>query len=134
MAAEILVGEQLTEDMIAAGEHVLGALDRAALPVKSAFWLWLPDQQVWRLFLASAYVRQQGPKAVYRRVLAAIKKLPAEVHRVDIKDITVVEETHPLIQGLGVLVKTGPGKSRIRMSRNVVNGQFIEDALLYRMT
>ena len=30
-------------------------------------------------------------------------------------------------------VKTGPGISRIRFSRNAINGHFIDDALIYRI-
>lgn len=134
MAQDILVGEQLTDEMITAGEHVVGALDRLNVLVKGAFWLQLPDQHIWRLVIASPEVRTLGPKAVYRKVAAALKRLPSTVKPISTKDITVVEDNSPLVQLLRALVKTGPSISKIRMSRNVVNGQLIEDALLYRMT
>lgn len=134
MAQDLLVGDQLTDDMITAGEHVVGALDKLNVLVKGAFWLLLPDQHVWRLVIASPEVRILGPKAVYRKVASALKRIPPNVHPITTKDITVVEDNSPLVQLLKALVKTGPTLSRIRMSRNVVNGQLIEDALLYRMT
>lgn len=120
--------------MITAGEHVVGALDKLNVLVKGAFWLLLPDQHVWRLVIASPEVRTLGPKAVYRKVTAALKRLPPDVQPISTKDITVVEDNNQLVQLLKALIKTGPTISKIRMSRNVVNGQLIEDALLYRMT
>jgi hypothetical protein len=134
MAQDILVGDQLTEDMITTGEHVVGALDKLNVLVKGAFWLLLPEQRVWRLVIASPEVRTLGPKAVYRKVTSALKRLPPSVQPISTRDITVLEDNNQLIQLLKMLVKTGPAISRIRMSRNVVNGQLIEDALLYRMT
>ena len=134
MAQDILVGDQLTEDMITAGEHVVGALDKLHVLVKGAFWLFLPDQHVWRLVIASPEVRTLGPKAVYRKVTAALKRFPPNVQPISTKDITVLEDNNQLVQLLRAFVKTGPTITKIRMSRNVVNGELIEDALLYRMT
>lgn len=134
MVEDILVGDQLTEDMVTAGEHVLNALDDLNVIVKAAFWLLLPDQHVWRLMIASPEVKSFGPKAVYRKVTAALKRLPTNVQPVGTKDITVLEDKHQLVQLLRTFVKTGPTISRIRMPRNVVNGHFIEDVLIYRMT
>jgi hypothetical protein len=134
MAQDILVGDQLTEDMITVGEHVVSALDKLNVLVIGAFWLLLPDQHVWRLVIASPEVRTLGPKAFYRKVSAALKRIPQSVQAISTNDITVLEDNNPLVKLLKVLIKTGPTISKIRMSRNVVNGQLIEDALLYRMT
>lgn len=133
MAQELLVGEQLTSDMIQSGEMLIAALDKLAVSVKGAFWLLLPDQHVWRLFIASPEVRLQGPKAVYRKVLTALQKLPAEAVPIGTKDISVVEDKNPLFLMLRSAVSTGPGMSGIRFSKNVINGQLIEDAYLYRV-
>ena len=133
MAQELLVGEQLTPDMIKSGELLIAALDKLNLRVKGAFWLLLPEQHVWRLIIASPEVRLHGPKAVYRKIAAVLNKLPDEVTPVGTKDISVVEDNHPLLLVLRSAVSTGPGISGIRFSRNVINGQLIEDAYLYRV-
>lgn len=124
----------MTQDMIAAGEHLLRALDKTAIQVKVAFWLLLEDQHTWRLMIASPAVRTLGPREVYRKVAAVIKRLPTSAQPIGIKDISVLEDTHELVQLMRAFVRTGPAISKIRMSRNVVNGQLIEDALLYRVT
>jgi len=46
----------------------------------------------------------------------------------------VIEEKAPLYVLLRSAISTGPGLSGIRFSRNVINGQLIEDAYLYRIT
>lgn len=134
MAQDLLVGDQLTDGMITVGEHVVSGLEKLDVLVKAAFWLLLPDQHVWRLVIASPEVRSLGPKAVYRKVTAALKRLPPDIQPISTKDITVLEDNNQLVQLLKGLIKTGPAMSKIRLSRNVVNGQLIEDALLYRLT
>jgi hypothetical protein len=134
MAEEVLVGEQLTPDMIKSGALLIAALDKLNLLVKGAFWLQLPDQRVWRLVIASPEVRVAGPRAVYRKIRAALGRLPGEVAAVGTKDISVVDEKAPLFQLLRSAVSTGPGISGVRFTRNVINGQLIEDAYLYRLT
>ena len=134
MAQELLVGEQLTADMIKSGELLVAALDKLNLLVKGAFWLLLPEQHVWRLVIASPQVRLLGPKAVYKKIRSALGKLPPEIATVETKDISVVDERTPLFQLLRSTIATGPGISGIRFSRNVINGQLIEDAYVYRVT
>ena len=134
MAQDLLVGDQLTEDMITTGEHVVRALDKLNVLVKGAFWLLLPEQRVWRLIVASPEVETLGPKAVYRKVDAALKRLPSDVQPISTRDITVLEDSNSLVQLMRAMIRTGPTISNVRMSRNIVNGQLVEDALIYRMT
>jgi hypothetical protein len=134
MAEEILVGDQLTADMIAAGAGLVAALDRRKLFVKAALWLFLPEERAWRLVVASPEVRLLGPKAVYRKIRAAVNSLPAGVLHVGIKDVSVVDDRAPLVELLRRALVTGPGISGIRFTRNVINGQMIEDAYIYRLT
>jgi hypothetical protein len=38
-----------------------------------------------------------------------------------------------LVRLLRVAARTAPGVNRIRFSKNVINGHFIDDALIYRV-
>ena len=134
MAEEILVGEHLTPEMIKSGEMLVAALDKMNLLVQGAFWLLLPDQRIWRLMIASPEVRLVGPRAVYRKIRSALGRLPPGVASVGTKDISVVDEKTPLFLLMRSAISSGPGISGIRFSRNVINGQLIEDAYLYRVT
>jgi hypothetical protein len=46
--------------------------------------------------------------------------------------IGVLDAEADLVRLLKAAVGTGPGISRIRFSKNVINGHFIDDALIYR--
>lgn len=133
MAEEVLVGEQLTPDMIKSGAMLLTALDKLNVLVKGAFWLLLPDQRVWRLVIASPEARVLGPKAVYRKIRTALGKLPVGISAVGTKDISVVDEKTPLFLLLHSAISKGPGVDGIRFSRNVIDGHLIEDAYIYRL-
>lgn len=134
MAEEILVGEQLTPDMIQSGAKLVEALDKLNVLVKGAFWLLLPEQHAWRLVIAAPEVRQLGPKAMYRKIRTAFSKNSASTTAIGTKDISVVDDRTPLFLLLRSAVSTGPGIGGIRFSRNVINGQLIEDAYLYRLS
>jgi len=134
MAEDVLVGEQLTPDMVKSGELVVAALDKLGVMIRGAFWLLLPEQRVWRLVVAAPEARVLGPRAIYRKIRSALARLPEGVAAIGIKDISVVDERNPVFLLLRSVVLTGPGIGGIRLSRNFVNGQLIEDAYLYRMT
>ena len=133
MAEELLVGEQLTPDMIESGATLVKALDKLNLSVKGAFWLLIPDEHVWRLMLALPEVRSIGPKAVYEKIGSVLERFPSNMASVGVKDISVVEEEMPLFQSLRAAMPTGPGISGVRLSRSVINGKLVEGAYLYRV-
>lgn len=134
MAQDLLVGEQLTSDMIAAGVQLVSALDKLNFVVKGAFWYLMPEQHVWRLIVVSPEVPISGPKALYRKIRTAIGKGQSAGPVVSTKDVAVIDTRDPLYGLLQAAISTGPGISGVRFSRNVVNGQLIEDAYIYRVT
>lgn len=133
MAQDLLVGEQLSSDMIESGARLVAALDKLNVVVKGAFWL-LMQEHVWRLFVASPEARTVGPKALYRKIRSANSKVASPASTVSTADISVIDDKAPLYGLLRSTIQTGPGISGIRFSRNVINGQLIEDAYLYRLT
>ena len=68
MAEEVLVTGALTQKMIEAGANILRSLDKAKLVVRGALWLYLSEENCWRLFFARPEVRVFGPKAVYKKI------------------------------------------------------------------
>jgi len=132
MAKEVVGTGTLTQEMITAGGTRLRTLDQATYVVRGALWLFLPEENGWRLLLALPEVRVLGPKALYKKLRSVINKLPEPI--IETKDITVLEDNAPLILLLKSAISTGPGISGIRFSRNTINGQYIEDAYIYRIT
>jgi hypothetical protein len=134
MVKEVLVTGTLTTEMIAAGKNLLESLDKAGLDVRGAFWLYRAEENCWRLFFALPEVRVLGPKAVYKKIRFLISKLPESSPKLETKDITVAGMNAPLIVLLKAAISTGKGISGIRFSRNTINGHYIEDAYIYRLT
>ncbi len=134
MAETLLVAEQLTPEMLKSGAALVATLDSQRLLVKAAYWLYLADQRVWRLVIVSPEVALHGPRTIYGRIRAALTKLPSDVSSVESKDIVVVDTKDHLYLLLRTAISTGPGIGGVRFSRNSINGNFVEDAYLYRVT
>jgi hypothetical protein len=132
MAEDTVVKEQLTDEMIEAGAQLTHKLDDLGLSMPVAMWLFMPDINEWRLIFASPQISTEGPKEVYKKIEEARKALGTQVERLPLSSIGLMDTNHQLVQLFRTALRTGPGVSRIRFSRNVINGHFIEDALIYR--
>ena len=98
----------------------------------AAFWLFPPEENEWRLMFASPEVGAKGPLSVYGKIRLALNELGSEAAAVRLAMIGLLDEQEDLVRRLKSTLHTGPGISRIRFSRNVANGRYIEDALIYR--
>jgi hypothetical protein len=132
MAENTVVKEQLTDAMIEAGAHLTEKLDELGLPVPVAMWFFMPEINEWRLLFASPKVSTDGSLQVYKLIQEALKTLGGEAERIPLSAISLIDTNHELVQLLKIALQTGAGVSRVRFSRNVINGHFIEDALIYR--
>ena len=132
MAKDILVMDALSDQMIEAGAKLIERLDADNSEVKSAFWFFSPEDNKWKLIIASPLVGSDGPKKFYKRVIEANRNANAEEVIVSLHDIEVVNTNRQIVQLMKSAVKTGDGISGIRFSRNTINGVFIEDAYIYR--
>jgi hypothetical protein len=131
MAENTMVKEQLTDEMIEAGALLIQKLDDLGLQIPVAMWFFMADINEWRLLFASPQLSVDGPREVYKKIEEARKALGAQSGHLPLSEIGLIDTNHQLVQLLR-LVRTGPGISRIRFSKNVINGQFIDDALIYR--
>ena len=134
MAEEVVAKEALTDEMIKAGEKLTRHLDSTSLPVNASLWLYLPESGIWRLIIASPEVATSGPKKAYRKIQSVLLEKPEGLSGMVLSDISVVEDDDPLISLLRTTVKTENGVSGIRFSRNTINGHFIDDSYIYRLT
>jgi hypothetical protein len=132
VAENAVVKEQLTPAMVDAGAALTAKLDEAGVPVTSALWLFVPDINEWRLFFASPEVSAKGPREIYERIRLAIEGLGPAATSVPLSVVGLLDPDADLVRLLRETVKTGPGISRIRFSKNVINGHFVDDALIYR--
>jgi hypothetical protein len=128
-----MVIQPLTQTMISVGEAVLRRLDRTGFKATVALWLYEPESVGWRFVLAAPGVRRQGPRWAYGKILRAIRSVEASGEVFTLDNLTAKENTDPFIRALRKAVKTKPGISGVRYTRNAIDGHFIEDAYIYRV-
>ena len=134
MAQDSVVKEQLTDDMIRAGAELTKGLDELQWPVLASLWLYGSEGGQWRLILASPRVTTDGPKKSYETIQAALAAIPGAKGILTLSSIGVADPKDSLITLLHVAIRTGPTIGGIRFTRNVINGHFIEDAYIYRVS
>jgi hypothetical protein len=134
MAEGMVVKEMLTNEMIKAGEQLIRLLDQAHLAVNAALWLYIPESNIWRFVVASPQAKTDGPKKIYQRIQSILSKRDRERPAIELRDISVVRNDDPLVALLRIAIRTNGDISGIRFSKNTINGRFIEDTFIYRMT
>jgi hypothetical protein len=129
-----MVKADLTKEMIDAGRQLLELLDRERFRAKGCFWFYFPESDRWRFVVASPKVRVRGPHAAYRKIQSLARRVPRGTELFAPGDLTAVKDNDPLVVLLRKAVSTGSGISGIRFTNNSVNGTFIDDAYIYRLT
>jgi hypothetical protein len=132
MAEETLVKELLTEEMKLAGAELTRKLDEAEWPVLAAFWYFVPSENQWKLMLASPKVETDGPRNAYEIISKALSTIPGHFGGIGL--ISVVSPKHDLVQTLASTIQTGPSIGGIRVFQRMVNGHFVDDAYIYRIS
>src|SRR5258708_379437 len=69
-----MVKEALVERTVDQGRRLVEALDQADFPVVAALWSFLPEEEEWRLLIASPRVNELGPLAAYTTIQDALIK------------------------------------------------------------
>ena len=133
MAQEILVSENLTTDMISVGESLLKKLDKTDAKVTATFWLFLSEERSWKLFFTSELVKSEGPKKYYKKIVDALKTFKEKEITISLNDIGVTDNSDKTALLLSSEFHTGQNILKKRISRETINGHFIEDAYIYRM-
>lgn len=130
MAEEILVKEALTDRMIDAGAELTTSLDRAQWPVAASFWLFDPENNEWRLVLASPRVLDDGPLASYRHIHEVLRATSSPL---PLESISFISPDDPLVEAFRSASRTVRKLEGRRVFLGVINGRFIEDAYVYRV-
>lgn len=133
MAENTVVKEMLTSAMVDAGAELTRKLDQIGVPITAALWLFEAELNEWRLVFASPEVTTLGSRDVYDKVRQAIDQLQERAAPVPLSLVTLMDANADLILRLRKALGTGSGISRIRFSKNVIDGHFIDDALIYRV-
>ncbi len=132
MAKELVVRDHLTNEMIVAGDRLIKYLDKALAKIKASFWLLFPEKD-WKLVLVSPLIKSLGPKEIYKRIQNYENQADPDEEIIPITNIWIMTEDNEIAHSLNYFVKTHDNISNIRLSKNVLNGHFIEDLYIYRV-
>lgn len=134
MAQDSVVKESLTDTMIRAGAELTKKLDQLRWPVLASLWLYESEGNQWKLVIASPRLTSDGPKKSYERIQSALEATPSAAGTIALSDIGVADPNDRLISMLRGAINTGPTVGGMRFTRNAINGHFIEDAYIYRVS
>lgn len=144
MAEEVVVKEQLTSDMIAAGDELtrrlLGDKDFGLL---CSLWLYTSEWNGWKLVVATPIVESSGPIHTYQQIQGIMGEDWQAEWDIHLYTISVLRSNHSLVRALRSLghfeiqdLPRGPRPSptvkvRKKITSTRVQDVFIEDAYIY---
>jgi hypothetical protein len=97
-------------------------------------WAYESDVNEWRLYLAMPLIYDTSPAAGAEQVSQAIASLRSE-HEFPIAraEITPVSIDHAAVTQMAAVLGTSATLSRLRIQGPRLNGQVIDDVLIYRL-
>lgn len=126
MAEDTLVAE----DIDAAGRLVT-FLDDHDLRVRGALWLYDSDAERWRFVIAFQEARKDVT-SFYLDVAKATSKAGDDT-LLDLSRVDIVDSERSIFTALKGVIAV-EGNNRVRFSKNRINGIYLEDALIYRLS
>ena len=127
-----MVANALTDELIASGKSFVNKLDDSNTKVNAAFWLLSPEHNFWQLMISLRGAEKDGPKKTYTKIQRAISKIE-KPSSLSLDDVTLLKSSTPILKLMKTAVRTGPEVSGIRFTNNVINGQLIPGAYIYRI-
>jgi hypothetical protein len=126
MAQAVLVDEDIN-----AGRELVQLLDESGFPVTAAAWIYFPDIEEWRLVVGTPRASQKLQDA-YLDIAVAMDARGDLRKRIDLARLKLVPPTDRMLQAMGRAVSV-TGLGTMRFQRSVINGIYIDDALIYRL-
>ena len=120
----------LVEKDIEAGKDLVMKMDEMDLKVTSAFWVYDSDSDIYRLVIAFPFYDENGPKEAYLKIRSVLDTFE-EPFSISLSNIHALSPSDKFIKNMSKAIRVD-GISDVRFSRNVIDGEYIEDALIYR--
>lgn len=124
----------LVNSEIEAGLNLVRALDEARFGVRAALWLYLSDMEKWRMVIAYEGKKKDLEKKIFEaaRISANWRNSNPERPILDLGRVRITPADDPLIEGLHRVMHVD-GLGQVRFSNNLINGIYVEDALIHRL-
>ena len=128
-----MAAEQLVDSEIQAAKQLITALDEAEFDVIAALWVYSSDADRWRFVVAydgsRAEIQTRYQQAA--RILFDWRRAHPGNPVLDLDRVRIVSREDPLVKGLGMVMRVESGD--LRFSHNMINGVYVEDALIHRL-
>lgn len=103
------------------------------VPFRAVFWLYEEDRDAWKLIVATPLVNEEGPFEVYGAIDRILKAHFPE-GELKLIDVRAVSPDDRLIQGMVRRYGHKVNASGERLSRELFGDQYVEQAVLYRVS
>jgi hypothetical protein len=121
----------LVDSDVEAGRELLNLLDGSGFPVTAAAWIYFPDIEEWKLLIRTPRAAENLIEALHE--LASVMDQHGDLRqRLSLSRIKLVPPTDRMLQAIGKTMNV-TGSDAIRVNKNVVDGMYIDDALIYRL-
>lgn len=120
----------VAEDIDAAGRLVT-FLDDHGLRVRGALWLYDSDAERWRFVVAFQESRKDVTSFYLDVAKATAKAGTGDL--LDLSRVDIVDSERSIFTALRGVISVD-GNNRVRFSKNRINGVYLEDALIYRLS
>ena len=114
------------------GKKLLERLDQSDLPVVGAFWYYMDGPEKYRLMIVTPHYEKYGPKKTYEKIQEAIRDKGLNIN-LAWDAVSAIDPSNQLYKSLKTTFDTGSDIAGSRLTGDVINGTYIEDAYLYRV-
>jgi hypothetical protein len=126
-----MVEANLTKELIDAGAKLVEKLDERGVAPDTAFWLYSPEEQTWKLVLVEIKLAKKGPRAAYAEIQKILES-EKDLGNLRLDDLVLEKPDARIVELIRKATRTGPRVTGIRFRNNVVDGTLIDDAYIYR--
>jgi hypothetical protein len=96
-------------------------------------WFYFKEQKVWRLLIAASYFNELTAINRYKKFMKFFDQ--NDYQRLKFENIALLGSTDQLISLMKVALVTDPNSiSETRFQSSTINGFFVDDALIYRLS
>lgn len=120
----------LVNEQIDAGAELVLRFDKSR-PVNAAFWLKLPDDFQWYLYLASDQIDDTNVDLGYGEIVRLVKEMQDPY--LDPFQVKLIPTNHPLARAVLDVYKRYPAKIPTRYNQPTLGDRSIDGAYLYAL-
>jgi len=114
-----------------AGLELVQALDRSALSISVALWLYSLEHEDWRFVLASRRLDESEPSEAYGLIHDALTAAGVSLERTPA--LLILKMSDPFIRALRRIFAKTKSVEGMRLGSQLIADRFVPDALLYRI-